>query len=125
MTEWSPAELRVIGDAVELEVTPARSDGGPTTSRPIWVVHVGSGIFVRSYRGPAGGWYRRVLKTRRGTIRAGGTEWPVTFDDADPSLRAEVDAAYRVKYSRYGAAYVGPMTSDDVAGTTLQVRPAD
>ena len=43
---------------------------------------------------------------------------------ADPGLRAEVDAAYRAKYGRYGSATVDRMVGDDAAAATLRLVAA-
>jgi hypothetical protein len=43
-------------------------------------------------------------------------------DDKGES-RAEVDAAYRAKYGRYGGTSVAQMVTDDAAATTLRLIP--
>jgi hypothetical protein len=92
---------------------------------PIWVVRVGDQLYVRSYRGPSGGWYRRARVSGNGRIRSGGDEFRVRFSAvAAPELRAQIDEAYRVKYGHYGSSLVTTMTSDSVAATTLQLQPA-
>ena len=78
---------------------------------PIWVVRVGNELYVRSYRGPTGNWYRRARNTGHGRIRVARTERTVVFTTADPSTRAAVDDAYRAKYGRYGSSDITPMTS--------------
>ena len=50
-------ELERIGDADELEL----AAGGRTTT--IWVVRVGGDLYVRSYRGRNGTWFRRPQQT--------------------------------------------------------------
>lgn len=121
---WSRADLERIGGADEIEVAPERSDGTADPAVPVWVVRVDDDLYVRSYRGPVGGWYRRARRSGRGRIRVGGIEFPVHFTSPDPSTRQAVDDAYRTKYGRYGSSYVATMTSDAVASTTLQLRPA-
>ena len=88
---------------------------------PIWVVRVGDELYVRSYRGPTGSWYRRARRTGHGRIRVAGTEHTVVFTGADPSTRTGVDDAYQAKYGHYGSSYVIPMTSDPAAETTLRL----
>lgn len=124
MTSWNEHDLATIGGADEVDISANRADGSPGTPRTIWVVRVGDELFVRSWRGTAGGWYRRALASRRGTLHAGGVAFAVAFVDADPAMRGAIDAAYREKYARYGPAYVRPMTGDDAATTTLRLDPA-
>jgi hypothetical protein len=123
MITWTDDELARIGTADELDIAPRRADG--TASRPttIWVVRVGDDLFVRSWHGRTGGWYRRARATQEGRIRAAGVERDVAFAEPDPGLRDAVDQAYRTKYARYGDTYVVPMVSDDAAAATLQLIP--
>ena len=121
MSAWSETDLAKIGEANEIEVAPDRADRSAVSWVPIWVVRVGDGLYVRSFRGPSGSWYRRARNTGHGRIRVAGTERTVVFSTADPSTRAAVDDAYRAKYGRYGDSYTTPMTSDSVAGTTLRL----
>ena len=125
MVAWNSVELTDIGDTEELVILPVRASGRLTTSRTIWVVRVADEIYIRSFRGPTGGWYRQILQTHQAEVHAAGRSSRVVVDDAPPSVRGEVDAAYRTKYGRYGAAYIGPLTSDQVAGTTLRMRPSE
>jgi hypothetical protein len=109
----------------EILVAPDRGDRVPGPAVPIWVVRVGEELYVRSYRGPSGGWYRRARFSGNGRIRSGTDEFWVRFSEvAVPELRAQIDEAYRVKYGRYGSRYVTPMTSDSVVETTLRLEPA-
>jgi hypothetical protein len=125
MTGWSESDLAMIGNADEIEVAPDRADHTAGPRVPIWVVRVGDQLYVRSWRGASGGWYRRARRTGHGRIRVAGTEHTVRFSPADPSTRARVDDAYRTKYGRHGGSYVTPMISDPVAQTTLHLHPAD
>jgi hypothetical protein len=125
MSGWSERDLALIGAADEIIIAPDRGDRTPGPAVPIWVVRVGDKLYVRSYRGPSGGWYRRARFSGSGRIRSGRDEFRVRFSEvAAPELRAQIDEAYRVKYGRYGSSYVTPMTSDSVAETTLQLEPA-
>jgi hypothetical protein len=124
MTAWTSDELGTIGDAAELEIAPLRPDG--TLSKPvtIWVVRHGEDLYVRSYRGADGSWFRHALARREGHIRAGGIGKDVTFEDeTDPAVNDQIDAAYRDKYRRIGASYVGSMVSPVARATTLRLVP--
>jgi hypothetical protein len=122
MTGWSSDELERVGGADEVELTALRTDG--TTRKPvtIWAVRVGDGLYVRSWRGASGGWYRAVQARPEGHISAGGVERDVEFLPAEGQIEDVVDDAYRTKYSRYPS-YVGPMVSADARATTLKFLP--
>jgi hypothetical protein len=123
MSAWTNEELNKIGLAEELEIAPRRPNGKLRKPLPIWVVRVGDDLYVRSYRGHAGAWYRAALATHQGCIRAGGVEKDVVFvEETDPGLNDQIDAAYRAKYGRYPQ-YVAPMVTPEVRATTLKLAP--
>ncbi|MFC1464695.1 MAG: DUF2255 family protein [Candidatus Brachytrichaceae bacterium NZ_4S206] len=123
MTTWTNEELDKIGNAEELEIAPRQRDGTLRKPLPIWVVHVGDGLYVRSYRGRAGAWFRAVQDTHEGHIRAGDVEKDVVFsEETDPTINDRIDAAYRAKYGRYPQ-YVAPMVTPEVRMTTLKLMP--
>ena len=124
MTGWGADELAAIGGAEEMEIAPDRADGTPGRATTIWVVRAADDLYVRSYRGPSGGWYRRAVRSRRGTIRAGGLERRVRFADAEAGLQARIDEAYRTKYAGHSS-LVSPMVAAAAVATTLQLRPVD
>jgi hypothetical protein len=123
MTAWTGDELNRIGAAEELDIAPLRRDGTLRQPVPIWVVRVGDNLYVRSWRGHGGAWFRAAQASRAGRIRAGGIEKDVTFmEETDPAINDQIDAAYREKYRRY-ASYVPPMISPDARATTLRLVP--
>nr|MDQ3825136.1 DUF2255 family protein [Actinomycetota bacterium] len=62
MTGWTAKELDVIGAADGLDIAPARPDGSLHPYTTIWVVRVGDELYVRSYRGRRGSWFRHALQ---------------------------------------------------------------
>jgi hypothetical protein len=116
---WTPEDLDAIAGTGEIEIAPRRGDGTLRQATTIWIVRVGDDLYVRSYRGPGGSWYRAARRTHEGRLRAAGIERDVGFDpdhDADPTA---IDDAYRAKYGR--SAYVDAMIAPDVATTTLRL----
>src|SRR5688572_24316749 len=106
MTAWTSDDVDKIGRAEELEIAPLGRDGTQRTSVTIWVVLVGDDLYVRSYRGSGGSWFRGTQVRHEGRIRAGGVEKDVTFvEETDPGINDQIDAVYRAKYRRYGARY--------------------
>jgi hypothetical protein len=126
VSTWTSDELDRIGDADELQITSARTDGTLRPYVPIWVVRVGGDLYVRSYRGPEGRWFQHVQQRHEGRIRAGGVDRDVTVADATTDgVEAAVDEAYHTKYGRYGDAYVRPMTAPAARATTLRLVPKE
>jgi hypothetical protein len=123
MTTWKSNELDRIANTEELRLATRRPDGTLRNPVTIWVVRHGDDLYVRSYRGPGGSWYRNARQRRDGHIQAGGVEKDVTFADADDDLDDQIDAAYRTKYHRYSGSYVGPMISPQARATTTKLVP--
>jgi hypothetical protein len=123
MTAWTSDELSKIETAEELRIASLRSDD--TLRRPvtIWVVRVGDDLYVRSVRGRAGAWFRGTQVRHEGHIRAGGIDKDVTFEDADAGVSDQIDAAYRAKYSRYGARIVGSVLTPEARAATIKLVP--
>ncbi|HEX4214159.1 MAG TPA: DUF2255 family protein [Candidatus Dormibacteraeota bacterium] len=85
MTAWTAGELTRIGAAREVEIAPLRGDGSPQAPVVVWVVRHGDELFVRSWRGTDGVWFRRARRNRRGVVIAGGASVEVGFVEA-PAL---------------------------------------
>jgi hypothetical protein len=124
MGGWTSDELASVGQADELEIAPARADGSLRRATPIWVVRIGDDLYVRSYRGHHGSWFRAVQRSHEGEINAGGVSKRVRFVESNESETADaIDAAYRSKYRRYGGRYVDSMVAADARAATLQLVP--
>jgi hypothetical protein len=122
-TAWSPGQLERIGAAEELEIAPRRADGTQRRWVPIWVVRVGSQIYVRTWHRRDTGWFGQVLISGRARIRVPGLESDVIVEDVgdDGEITSGVGAAYRTKYARYGDETVDRMVTDDAAASTLRL----
>ena len=121
MRDWTAEELDQIGSADELEIAALRPDGSLRPFTTIWVVRVGDDLYVRSYRGRRGRWFRSVLQRPEGRIRAAGVTQDVAFQEPDDADHAAIDQVYQTKYARYGGSYVDPMVSPDATAATLRL----
>jgi hypothetical protein len=125
MAGWTREELDAIGRADELQITPTRADGPLRRPTPIWVVRVGDDLYVRSYRGRDGRWFRAAQATHEGHISARGVDKDVRFVETDDeATNKAVDEEYLAKYGRYGARYVEPMVAAEARATTIKLTPA-
>ena len=96
MSEWTNDELDNIAPTEELALASARRDGSLRNAVTIWVVRHGDDLYVRSYRGRSGAWFRAAQVRREGHIRAGGVEKDVTFvEEPDVGINDQLDAEYR------------------------------
>ena len=126
MTAWTGDELDSIGTADEMDIAPLRPDGTLRNPVTIWVVRHGDDLFVRSYRGTGGAWFRAALVRRAGHIRSGGVDKDVTFAaETDAAVNDQIDAAYRAKYHTYSRSYMDPMLTSEARATTLKLLPRD
>jgi len=124
MTTWTRDELDKIATADELKIASLRRDGTLTKPVTIWVVQVGDDLYVRSYKGRGGTWFRAAQVRQQGRIHAGGIERDVTFvEETDPGINDQINAAYRTKYRGYSAQYVDPMVAAEARGTTIKLVP--
>jgi hypothetical protein len=124
MTTWTKDELDKIAAADELQIASLRPDATLAKPVTIWVVRIGDDLYIRSYKGRGGSWFRAAQAQHAGRIRAGGVEKEVTFvDETDPGINDEIDAAYRTKYRGYSAQYVDPMVAAEARSTSIKLVP--
>jgi hypothetical protein len=123
MPAWPTTDVDTIGAADEIDIAPDRRDG--TTGRfvTIWAVRVGDDVFIRSFHGPDGHWYRATQATGHGWIRVAGLVHDVIFEPAPDADSQAIDAGYRAKYGR--SSYVDAMVTPTAAAATLRVVPID
>ncbi|MGP4021266.1 nitroreductase/quinone reductase family protein [Saccharopolyspora sp. 5N708] len=113
--------LEHLADVPEITIGFQRPDGS-TGSTPIWVVHVGDDLFVRSMNGPHGGWYRRLVARPDAEVRDKGHRHPVHAEPVrDTTTLAEVTRAYGAKYE--GSPYVRALLDENAEAATLRLVP--
>ena len=125
MTDWTRNDLESIVAAEELQLVTFKQDGTLRKPVTIWIVRVDDDLYIRSWRGPTGAWFRQAQQRPEGRIVAGGVTKDVTFVDAssDEALNNKIDAAYQSKYRRHSATYVRPMIAPQARATTLKLAP--
>ncbi|MEV6927608.1 DUF2255 family protein [Dactylosporangium sp. NPDC051485] len=119
---WDTATPRQLADAAEVEVV-VPAPGRPEVRTPIWIVAVDDTLYVRSWKGETGIWYRRARRHGTGSVNAAGREHHVRFTAVDePDTNARIDEAYRNKYSQ--STHTQTMTRPPATTTTLRLDPA-
>ena len=119
---WDAQAASQLGGADEITVVVPAPDRSAVRA-PIWIVTVDGDLYVRSWKGEAGRWYRRARRYATGSVIVAGREYPVRFvPAADPDLDALIDQEYLRKYGRNS--YSGAMTQPPAASTTLRLEPA-
>ena len=116
--------LTRLAEADEIEMRTPRGDGTPT-SRPIWVVVVDGAVYVRSYAGEHGVWYRRARKDGRAEVGVEGETVAVRAVPAAGEHDEQISAAYHHKYGRQSPGPTEAMVTPPVIATTLRLEPAD
>lgn len=124
MPTWMPEELSKIAASEELDIASVRHDGQLGHPVTIWVVRVGDDLYVRSWKGDAGAWFRATRAHQAGHIEAGGVGKDVTYvAETRDDVNDRIDAAYRAKYRRHGGRYVDPMVAPTARAATIKLVP--
>jgi hypothetical protein len=122
MTRWTREELNTIGATLEVDLAARRRDGTLRTPVPVWIVRVGDDLYIRSWRGTNGAWFRAAQASHEGLIRTAGIEREIAFVvETDPGINDLIDDAYRVKYRH--SSYLLPMIGAEARATTLRLVP--
>src|SRR3954469_24973209 len=119
MTAWTSDELERLGRARELRIAGRREDGPLRTPVIIWAVRAGNDVYVRSVRGPSGGWFKGVLARHEGWISSGAVEHDGVLEEgpAGGPLEDRIDDAYADKYGA-GSSSVRAITNEAARWTT-------
>src|SRR3954452_24940035 len=119
---WDTTFARQLADAGEIDIVVPAPDR-PELRTPISIVAVDGDLYVRSWKGDAGIWFRRAHRYGAGSIVAAGHQHQVRFTAAgDPDLNARIDDAYRSKYGT--SSYTQAMTRPPATATTTRLDPA-
>lgn len=119
MTIFDADDLRALREAQEVEI---RTESHPENAVVIWVAVAGDEVFVRSFRGAKGRWYRDLAAGGPATLKVAGRRLLVQAVPAsDP---AAVDRASREYLRKYQPSpYAQAMVQADVLPTTLRLEP--
>ena len=124
MANWKTDELARIGGAEEVEIEVRGPDDDLRPPVTVWLVRMGDDLYVRSaVKGRNAAWFRAVRESHEGRVSGGGARKDVRFEEADPSVNDQVDAAYRSKYRRYAGRILDSCLTPEARATTLRIVP--
>ena len=119
MTNFDADTLRALRDVKEVRI---RTDKHPKTAVVIWVVVADDEVFVRSWLGSKGRWYRDLA-----TGGAAAPEFPGRRLEVQAILvRApgEIDRASREFLQKYRtSSHAQEMVRSEILSTTLRLEP--
>jgi hypothetical protein len=116
------SDLAALDAAQEIEIE-TRSPNGEKHRAVIWVMVRDGSVYVRSYKGPRGRWYREAVADPEVSLLVDGRYLPARAEEAtDPASVAAASDGLRDKYG--GDPSLQAMLDPDVLPTTLRVVPA-
>lgn len=117
MTTFDAGALRLLGETHEVGI---RTDKHPGTAVVIWVVVADGSVFVRSFRGARGRWYRDLAAGGPATLEVAGQRLAVQAAPVtDPATIDRVSRAFLEKYAP--SPYAQAMVQADILSTTLRL----
>jgi hypothetical protein len=119
---FAQSDLTALDAAEEIEIE-TRAQGGDLRRTIVWPIVRHDVVYLRSYRGPTGRWYREALADPEVALHVDGRRLAATAVPAsDPSSVEACSDGLRAKYpSSYS---LGAMLVDEVLPTTLRLVPA-
>ena len=119
---FEESDLAAMAAAKEVDIE-TRSRAGKAHRAIIWIVEHGGDVYVRSFRGPRGRWYREALADPDVAIHVDGRRVAAkALPATDPASVEACSEGLRAKYPRSQS--LRAMLVDEVLPTTLKLVPA-
>ena|SRR5215469_13418928 len=119
MTNFDADTLRALRDVREAAI---RTEKHPKSAVVIWVVVVDNEVFVRSWRGTKGRWYKDLAARGAATLEFAGRQLAVrAIPASDPGSAARASREYLRKYQP--SSHAQEMVRSEVLRTTLRLEP--
>ena len=117
---FDPQLLARLAATKVVEIETRRGPRSPVHRTKIWVVVDGGNVYVRSYRGEKGRWYREIRAHLDGALWLGKERIPVRAVHVRSARAiARATAGYRKKYGHSPPAKA--MVRKEILGTTLRL----
>ena len=115
-------DLTALAAAEEIDIE-TRAANGTVHRTIVWVMVRDGVVYLRSYKGPAGRWYRETLAYPSVALHVDGRRLAASAQPAtDPAAVEACSAGLREKYARSSS--LQAMLAASVLPTTLRVVPA-
>lgn len=115
-------DLAALAAAEEIDIETRAADG-TVHQTIVWVMVRDGIVYLRSYRGPSGRWYREALADPAVALHVDGRRLAARAEPAtDPASVEACSQGLRDKYTRSYS--LAAMLADSVLPTTLRVVPA-
>jgi hypothetical protein len=119
MSVFDADALRGLRSAKEVRI---RTEKHPGSAVVIWVVVADDAVFVRSFRGAGGRWYRDLAAGGDATLEVSGRRLAVrATPEREPAVLERASQEYLRKYS--SSTYAKAMVNQDILATTLRLEP--
>jgi hypothetical protein len=119
MTNFDADTLRALRDLQEVVI---RTEKHPKSAVVIWVAVADDEVFVRSWRGTKGRWYRDLAAGGPATLEFAGRRLAVqAIPASDPAAVAQANREYLRKYQP--STHAQEMVRSEVLPTTLRLEP--
>jgi hypothetical protein len=119
MTRFDADALRDVRSTKEVRI---RTEKHPDSAVVIWVVVVDDIVFVRSFRGARGRWYRDLATGGDATLEVAGRRLAVrATPEREPAAIERVSQEFLRKYQP--SSYAEAMVKQDILATTLRLEP--
>lgn len=119
MPTFDATTLHTLHETREVAII---TDKHPGSAVVIWVVVDGREVFVRSFRGAKGRWYRDLAAGGPATLEVAGRRLAAQAVPAvDPATIERVSRAFLGKYQP--SPYAQAMVKSDILSTTLRLDP--
>ncbi len=119
MAKFDADTLRGLREVREVKI---RTDKHPKSAVVIWVVVADDDVFVRSFRGAKGRWYRDLAAGGPASLEFSGRRLGVqAIPTSDQASIDRASADYLRKYR--SSSYAQTMVQADALPTTLRLEP--
>jgi hypothetical protein len=118
----SKFDTRTLSDLHEAHEVAIRTEKHPDAAVVIWVAVTEGEVFVRSFRGAKGRWYRDLAAGGPATLELGDRRLAVRAVPVNDA--AAIARASREYLRKYGSSsYAQAMVKPDILSTTLRLEP--
>jgi hypothetical protein len=119
MTNFDADTLRALRDIHEVAI---RTEKHPKSAVVIWVAVADDEVFVRSWRGTAGRWYKDLVAGGPATLEFAGRSLAVqAIPASEPAAITRASREYLRKYQTNS--HAPEMVRPEILATTLRLEP--